>query len=135
MQQKEFTDYIISRLIDRFPQFKGHITAKPNDVIDIDFKSNKEELTLWITTQDREITIGFTGDTECDWHTHMSLFGANTPDEELQAAAELIEGILNDKESIVHSNLKGYSLIDNLNEVENDLAKDEKVQVFKWSEL
>src|SRR4051812_5912444 len=90
MEQQEFTNYIIPKLIERFPQFKGHLTTKPNDIIDIDFKSNKGNLTLWVTTQDREITIGFAGYSDCDWHMHISLFDANTPDEELHAAIKLI---------------------------------------------
>ena len=135
MEQKQFTDYIIPKLIDRFPQFANFCTIKPSDVVDIDYKSSQGKLTLWITTQDKEITVGFTGDMDCDWHTHMSLFGATTPDEELEAATRLIYGILNDEEPIVHSNLNGYFLTDDINQVEKSLNKNEKVQLFKWSDL
>jgi len=41
MNQKEFTDYIVPKIIDRFPQFKDLCTVKPNDIIDIDYKSRK----------------------------------------------------------------------------------------------
>ncbi|MBC7553095.1 MAG: hypothetical protein H7257_03865 [Taibaiella sp.] len=132
MKQQEFTNYIIQELIKSFPQFEGHLTTKPGDIIDIDFKSNNENLTLWVTTQDKEITIGFTGYTECDWHTHMSLFGANTPHEELFAAIELIDNILRDKQPIIFSNIKGYFLTDN---IDINVVSNEAIQILKWSDL
>ena len=118
MEQKHFTDYISPKLIDRFPQLANFCTTKPNNIVDIDYKSPQGKLTLWITTQDQEITVGLTGDMDCDWHTHMSLFGANTPEEELEAATQLINSILNDQEPIVHSNLNGYFLTDDISALE-----------------
>ena len=136
MNQKEFTEYIIPKIIDHFPQFQDLCTVKPNGIIDIDYKSNKGKIIFWLTTQDKEITLGFTGDTECDWHTHMSLFGANTPDEELKVAVDIIDRIINDKENIVHSNIRGYCptelTIDKINE---QREKDEILEVLKWSDL
>jgi hypothetical protein len=135
MEQLEFTNYIIPELIKRFPQFEGHLTTKPDNIIDIDFKSNKGNLTLWVTTQDKEITIGFTGYTECDWHTHMSLFGANTPREELLAAIDLIDSIFTDKRPIAYSNLNGYFLTDSVEEVNIKLDSGEAIQILKWNDL
>lgn len=135
MEQKYFTDYIIPKLVDRFPQFAKCCTVKPNDIGDIDYKSPQGKLTLWITTQDKEITVGFTGMPDCDWHTHMSLFGANTPEEELNAAIHLIHDILNDYEPIIYSNLNGYFLTDDISELGNNLSYNETVQIFRWSEL
>ena len=136
MNQKEFTDYIIPKIIDHFPQFKDLCTDKPNDIIDIDYKSKNGKVTFWLTTQDREITLGFTGKTECDWHTHMSLFGANTPDEELEVAIDFIEKVLNDKKKIVHSNIRGYCPTDNtIDEIYKEQEKDEVLEVLKWSDL
>ena len=98
MNQKEFTEYTIPKIIARLPSLEDFCTFKPNDIIDIDYKSKKGKLTVWLTTQNIEITIGFTGDTECDWHAHMSQFGANTPDEGIRAAIELLDNIINNKE-------------------------------------
>ena len=135
MEQKEFTGYIISRITDRFPQFKNSCTTKANEVVDIDFKSRNGKLTLWLTTQDQEVTIGFTGDQECDWHTHMSLFNAYTPEEELLTAIDLIENILSDKEVILHSSLSGYFLADNIENVMNQKMKDEVIVTAYWGDL
>ena len=135
MEQKEFTGYIISRITDRFPQFKNSCTTKANEVVDIDFKSRNGKLTLWLTTQDQEVTIGFTGDHECDWHTHMSLFNAYTPEEELLTAIDLIENILSDKEVIVHSSLSGYFLANNIENVMNQKKKEEVIVTAYWGDL
>ena len=135
MQQKEFTNYVIKKIIDRFPEFKNFCTIKPNDVIDIDFKSKKGYLTLWLTTEDKEITIGFTGDDDCDWHTHMSLFGANTPDEELQEAIVLIDNIINGREEIVHSTEFGYFITDDIEDVNKSRQPNEIIKTLFWRDL
>jgi len=131
MTQKEFTDFIIPKMIDKFPQFAQLCTSKSDDITDIDNKSNKGKLTFSVTTQDKEITLGFTGDTDCDWHTHMSLFEANTPDEELEAANKFISDIIFDKKKIIHSSIHGYYPTDK--NVTSD--KSEIVEIFKWSDL
>jgi hypothetical protein len=135
MEQKEFTDYIIPKLINSFPEFAKFCEAKPNNVIDIIYRSSKGKLTLWMTTQNKEITVGFTGLTECDWHTHMSLWGANTMEEELQVAIKLIGDIINDKSLIVHSNLEGYSCAETVDQIDYDLDKGEIIEILKWSDL
>ena len=135
MEQKEFTDYIISKILDRFPQFKDLCIVKPNNIIDIDYKSKKGKLTFWLTTQNKEITLGFTGDTQCDWHAHMSLFGANTPNEELHVAIDLINDILSDKTKIIHSSIRGFYCIVNISEENEYKEKNEVINVFKWSDL
>jgi hypothetical protein len=135
MEQKEFTEYIIPKIIDRFPQFKDECTIKHNNIIDIEYKSRKGKLIFWLTTQDKEITVGFKGDTKCDWHTHMSLFGANIPDKELEEAIKLIDNILTDKEMIVHSTVFGYFITDNINGINKYKQKDEIIKTFYWSDL
>ncbi len=136
MNQKEFTNYIIPKIIDRFPQFKDLCTAKPNDIIDIDFKSQNGKLTFWLTTQDKEITLGFTGDTECDWHIHITPYSEDLPDEQLEIAIDLINNILSGKKKIVHSNISGYSVADkNIDEILKEQVENEALEIFKWSDL
>ncbi len=135
MEQKEFTNYVTPKIIDRFPQFRGLCTTKSKDIVDIDYKSQRGKLTLWLTTQNKEITIGFTGDTECDWHTHMSLFGANTPDEEVEEAIKLIDKILTDKEKIVYSTVLGYFIAGDIEGIEKYKQEDEIIKIFYWSDL
>jgi hypothetical protein len=135
MEQKEFTYYIISKIVERFPQFRELCTKKPNDIIDIDYKSNTSKLTFWLTTQDKEITLGFNSDSGCDWHTHMSLFGANTPDEELEVAVDFIDSILGDRKKVIHSSIVGYFPTDNVEDEFMNKEKDEVLEVFKWSDL
>ncbi len=126
MTQEQFTSYILQGLINTFPQFANCITQKPEDVIDIDYNSNKGNLTLWITTQDKEITIGFEDNMNTDWHTHMSCFGANMPQEQLEAAIDFIRNILNDTETILFSEELGHHLDD---------STEDTVRTYKWSEL
>lgn len=135
MEQKEFTDYIIPKMIERFPQFRELCEDKPNDITDINYKSDKGKITFWITTQYREITLGFTGDSDCDWHTHMSLFGAETPDEELAAACAFIDDIINDRMKIIHSSIVGYYPTNNVEEEIANKMNEEIFEIFNWSDL
>ena len=135
MEQQEFSDYIIPQLLKQFPQFKEACIYKPNGIVDIEYKSKQGLLTLWITTQDKEITIGFSGGKNLDdFHTHMSLFGANTPDEELNEAINFINDIMNDKELIIHSTVLGY-LLGDINEIRKHAMPGEIIKDDVWSNL
>jgi hypothetical protein len=104
-------------------------------VVDIEYKSNKKRLTLWLTTQDEEITIGFTGlETLNDWHTHMSLFGASTPEEEINEAVKLIHNIISDKTPIIYSSVLGYFL-GNINETKEFQEPGEIIESTYWNKL
>ncbi len=135
MEQKEFSENIISKIIERFPQFGRSGVFIPNDIVDIDYKSNLGKLIFRVSTQNNEITIGFAYDTKFDWHMHMSQFGTNTPDEELQVAISLIDKIINDKVKIVHSTLLGYFITDDMDGIYKYQEKDEIIETFYWSEL
>jgi hypothetical protein len=135
MEQKEFTDYIIPKIIDRFPQLKNCVQFKPNDIINIDYKSQQGKLTLRLTTQDKEITVGFAIDSKFGWHTHMNMFGAETPDEEIEEAIMLIDSIFRDQEKIVHSTVLGYFITDDIEDVDKYKQEDEIIETFYWSEL
>ena len=136
MNQQDFTDYIIPKILESFPQFKEHCERKLYDIIEIRYKSINEELTLYLTTQDKEITIGFEADNELDnWHTHMNLFGAKTPDEELNVAVALINDILSDKVKIFFSNEWGYFLSEDIEDDLDNKDKIETIEIKYWSEL
>ena len=135
MEQKEFTEYIIPKIIDRFPDFKDLCVIQPNDITNINYKSQQAKITLRLSTQDKEITIGFANATKFDWHTHISLLGANTPDEELEEAIKLIDRILTDKEIIIHSTVLGYFIADNIDDINKYKQKDEIIEIYYWSDL
>lgn len=86
--------------------------------------------------QNREITLGFTGDTECDWHTHMSLFRANTPSEEFEIAVDFTDKVINDNNLIVHSSIQGYyPTDDSIDEIGKKREQGETLDILKWSDL
>jgi hypothetical protein len=112
-----------------------HCVVKPEGIVDIEYKSPQGLLTLWLTTQNKEITIGFSGNQNLgDFHTHMSLYGANTPDEELKEAVKLIEDIISDRLTIVYSSILGYTLLD-LEEIREYQQANELIGVTSWSKL
>lgn len=77
---------------------------KPNGVADIEYYSKQLNIILWLTTQDKEITVGISGNHEfTDYHIHMSLFGASICDEELKEAIDLIKRIITNEEEIIYS--------------------------------
>ncbi len=135
MKQKQFTDYVIPKIIDRFPELKNCVVLKSDEIINIDYKSPLGKLTLWLTTQDNEITIGFADDTKFGWHTHMNMFGAVNPDEEIDEAIELISNILTDQYKIIHSTVLGYFIGGDTDGENKYKQEDEITESFYWSEL
>lgn len=135
MEQKDFTEYIIPKLSERFPQFSNLCTHKPNDIIDINYKSPRGNVVLVTTTQGKEITVGLECDSKFGWHVHMSQFGANLPHEQLEQAINIIDSIITGKEKIVYSSTMGYFVSDDIDNVGKNKAKDEIIKVFYWSEL
>jgi hypothetical protein len=135
MEQKEFSNFVVPRLLEQFPQFKEVCIYTPNGVVYIAYKSNQGLLTLLISTQDKEITIGFSENENLfGFHTHMSMFGATTPGEEIEEAINLINDIIGDRETIIYSSIEGYMLGD-INEIRKHQQPDELIGTTVWSKL
>ncbi|UOQ54949.1 hypothetical protein [Hymenobacter cellulosivorans] len=134
MTQKEFTDYVIPRLLDSFPQLIS-IGISTSEIV-LSTQSKQGRLVLQITTQAKELTIGFaTTAGPFGWHVHMSQLGAITLDKKTQAATQLLRGIFTDNELIVYSTTLGYFLTDDLANVYQYQQPDESIDAFYWSEL
>lgn len=135
MNQKEYSDYVLDKILKEFPQFIDYYDYK-NDIVIIEFPSPAGLLKLWITTQDTELTIGVEGkEPKWDWHTHMSLFSAYEPDDEIREASQLIKSIFSGNEYIVSNSELGYSITDNPDDAFENRKDNEKVEIKKWNEL
>ena len=136
MLQAEFSSLVKKYIQENYPAFLENFSLKEDGSLDCSIKSKSGKLSIWISTYGREITIGFQDDeNKTDWHTHMSLFGANEPHEELEAMTELLGSIFSDQLPIVLSSESGFSLSSNpYGELEN-LSEQEIITIFKWSEL
>jgi hypothetical protein len=117
LNQQEYSDFIQRNLQRIFPSFLDYYRFE-KDVYIIEYPSEKKYMTLWISTQDCEISIGFDKDGECVWHTHMSQFGANEPETELNAAVIFINGIFDGKEIIVTNSKNEVFVTDSIEEIE-----------------
>ncbi|MEO6128559.1 MAG: hypothetical protein ABIP30_09460 [Ferruginibacter sp.] len=135
MEQKEFSDFVIQKIIDRFPLFKGMCSTRLNDVIDLDYSSKKGKLILRLTTQNKEITIGFGVGSKFGWHTHMNIYGASTLDEEVDNAIQLTDSIINDKVKILYSSISGYFITPDIESVYENKEQGEIVETFYWGEV
>ena len=133
--QKEFSEFVLKGILQNFPQFSDNYCFNDNIVV-IEQSSKTGSVSLWITTQNVEITVGFDNEKgECIWHTHMSLYGANEPEEELKQAIILIENILTGKEIIVIDSNFNYYLTQN---PESEIAENidgDNLKFRKWIEL
>jgi len=137
MTQQAFTDYIFAALIKRFPAFQLAEMSAATSIQEIHCRSKQEKITLWLSTADKEITLGFAGDTSNDWHTHMNLSGAQTPEAELEAAIRYIEAIVENKQMIIHSTVYGYFPGDaeDLANSQKHRQEQEHIQTFYWKDL
>jgi hypothetical protein len=109
MDQKEFTNYVVSKLLASFPFFTIEQELTENDICKIEYPSKKGTVKLLISTADREITVGFAaGKGLFDWHVHMDMLGAHTEEQSVAIAIELIQEILNDEKIICFSSSNGF---------------------------
>src|SRR5688572_19474754 len=106
--QKELSDNLLKRIQESkvehafVPFWKG-------DVLDLVFLSPRKKLKIILSSQDDEISMFFEDDQgKTDWHTHMSLFGANGPEEEIEKGINLIEEIISGSQEIVASSKNMY---------------------------
>lgn len=136
MTQSEYSALAKNYLLTYHPDLAATIQYKDDSSFDCSIKSGKGCISLWIATNDIEITIGFEDvNGKCDWHTHMSLYDAYEPEQEFLAMTKLLQSILSDEEPILFSSKTGYTLT---NDIEEDLKNkdmDEVLTVNKWSEL
>lgn len=115
LNQQEYSDYIQRNLQQIFPSFSDCFRFE-KDVYIVEYLSDKKILTLWISTQDCEITIGLDENRECVWHNHMSQFGAFEPETELNAVVKFINRILDGREFIVTNSKKQIFVTDSMEE-------------------
>ena len=131
LNQQEYSDYIQRHLLQVFPEFSDYCRFE-TDVYIVEYPSIKNDLVLWISTQDDELTVGFDKDGECIWHTHMSLFGAYEPESELNAAVNFIKGIFEGREIIV-TNSKNKIYVTDTPEITNE--SDDKLIFKTWKDF
>jgi hypothetical protein len=66
----------------------------------------------------------------------MSLWGANSPDEELAAMSRLVDSVLSDSEAIIFDSTRDYFyLTDDIDAEKQAAAESESLAVYKWTEL
>jgi hypothetical protein len=115
LNQQEYSDFIQRNLQRIFPSFMDFFRFE-KDVYIIEYQSENKHMTLWVSTQDCEISIGLDKDGECIWHTHMSQFGAYEPETELNAAVKFINGIFDGTEIIVTNSKNEVFVTDTIEE-------------------
>jgi len=136
MTQSEYSALAKDYLVAHHPDFAATIQYKDDGSFDCSVKSRKGHLSIWVTTYDKEITIGFEDiNGQCDWHTHMSLLNAYEPEEEFASMTKLLKTIQSDTEPVLFSSKNGYTLTDDIEEDIKSKDEDEIMIVYKWSEL
>ena len=119
LNQQEYSNFIQKNLEQIFPEI-------------LEYPSGKKELILWISTQDDELSIGLDRNSECIWHTHMSLFGAYEPESELKEAIEFINGLFDGRQIIV-INEKNEIYVTDTQEKTNEFGN--KVLLKSWNDF
>lgn len=100
LSQQEYSNYIQKNLEQIFPQFIDYYRYE-DDIYILEYPSQKKELILGVSTQDDEISIGLDRNSECIWHTHMSIFGVYEPENELNKSAEFISSLFEGRQIVV----------------------------------
>ena len=131
LNQQEYSNFIQKNLEQIFPEFIDFYRHE-GDIYILEYPSGKKELILWISTQDDELSIGLDRNSECIWHTHMSLFGAYEPENELKEAIEFINGLFDGRQIIV-INEKNEIYVTDTQEKTNEFGN--KVLLKSWNDF
>jgi hypothetical protein len=129
LSQEEYSNYIQKNLEQSFPQFIDYCRYE-DDVYILEYPNPKNELILWVSTQDDEVSIGLDKESECLWHTHMSQFGAYEPESELKEAIKFISELFDGKQLIV-TNEKNEIYVTDKPEKTNELGNN--VHFKSWN--
>lgn len=131
LNQQEYSNFIQKNLEQIFHEFIDFYRNE-GDIYILEYPSGKKELILWISTQDDELSIGLDRNSECIWHTHMSLFGAYEPENELKEAIEFINGLFDGRQIIV-INEKNEIYVTDTQEKTNEFGN--KVLLKSWNDF
>lgn len=134
MQQKEFSDYVMPKIIKHFPQFQQNYKSEQGGIIETELVSTSGELYLWLTTQNIEITIGLSGKVNMhDWHTHITPYQFDDLEADvIIPTIDMIDSIISDKQIICKSSLTGYRCCNHLLDYKE--KPGEKFEILKWSD-
>ncbi len=131
LNQQEYSEYIFKDFQDNFPEFLDCYRFETDELI-VEYPSHNESLTLWISTQDCELTVGFDQTGQCVWHTHMSLFGAYEPEDELREAVKFIKGIFAGTQKIVSNSKNEIYVTDTPEEIDET---ENQVEIRTWNDF
>jgi len=130
LTQAEYSDLLSDYFIDNFKHLKSEKKIHDDLTVDFEIKNPSNKLTLWISSMNKEISIGLEdANGKSDWHTHMSLFGANSPIEQLNTMSDLIKQLIDGKEKVAFNIHEGYFLTDNIKD------ESELTTLEKWNEI
>lgn len=136
MNQKDISDIVILEVVNSFPQLKNTQTVREDYTIDVKLKSIHGKITLWLTTQNSQITIGFNvAEGKFDWHTHIDVLNREKDDRSFKEAINIINSIITDKSIIIYSSILGYFPTDNDEGIYEYKQEDEIIEVYRWSDL
>ena len=133
MNQARFSALIELFLTEKFPEFTETLEYKTNDSFDCDLRSPTNEFSIWIDTNDSEITIGIedpSGETEI--HTHICFMDEEDIEDDLMDLSNTINEIREGKTIIYHSDAAGYHWTNDINLILEKKNSVEKIRVYSW---
>lgn len=135
LSQLEYSNLLKDCLKSNFELINWNEKSQEDFSIDFEIENPSKELRLWISSMNKEISIGFEdkkGTT--NWHAHMSSLGANFPKEQLDIMIKIVNKIISGNEKIVCNSKNGYYLTYN---IEKDKIDEENNDLIlkNWKEI
>lgn len=134
MDQREFTDIVVSGIRGIFPQTRQYQIEGHKDVAYLEIASKRDKLGILISTRDSMLTIGFSaGPGLFYWHEH--LLGEELIEDKVLTAAEIISEILQDKKGIIYSSVLGFFPGDPEDLQDEYKEENETIELKYWSDF
>lgn len=133
MELNSYSATIERRLLTEFPELEDSVKPEqPAGCLLIEHPSPHADVSLFISTEDDEITIGLDG-----WHGHMYVGGDDAEEYEIANAIDLIRSILTDQVVVVFKTKHGRWIGSSLIRVDEQVSLEEGVEIrlSRWTRV
>lgn len=130
MKLDDYSQIVSDRVLREFPQLRSAVKpAHTPGCLLIEFPSPHADVSLYVSTENEEITIGLD-----HWHEHIGT-PAQSPADELDEAVALIGAILRDELVIEVLTRNGKWVQSSIAQIGNnrELEKGEHLSLVRWS--
>lgn len=133
ISQEHFSKLIEALFKERLPEFYPSIKYKVDDSFYCELRNPSNEISIWITTENSEITIGVkVPNGNSDIHTHISCYEEDDIEDSFNYMVDMINGIRTGKIIIYQIENSFYKWTKSIDAVIKK-EKGKEIKLLSWT--